>query len=610
MSWQAGSTLVVTLAAVGGMLWYESRRPSAKLLALVAALAALAVAARVLFAAVPNVQGTTDVALLSGYVLGPAPGFMVGALGALASNLFLGQGPWTPWQMVGWGAAGLAGALLAAVAGRRLGRWPLALWCGAAGLVFGAWMDLFTLTNFAAQTSADGYIAIATLSLPFNIAHAIGNFALCLAFGPSFVRVLERFSRRLHVRWAPAETRPARATATITTVLALTLVLGGATVATAAPRSVRDGVQYLERAQNDDGGFGGAPRQASSQLVTGWTVLGLEAAGRHPLDMRSGKRTPIDFIRAGVPALEETGELERTILALRGAGLDPRSFGGRELLADLERKRRPDGSFSGLSNWTAFGIMSLRACGRSTGSPAVRRAGAWLARQQNDDGGFSFATRGGGSFVDETGAALQGLAAAGRRRGRVVERALDYLRGAQNLDGGFGQTEGYRSNAQSTSWAVQGIVAAGRAPDSYRRDGRSPLRYLVTLQQGDGSFRYSRSSAQTPVWVTAQVVAALQRKAFPVRAPKRKRVKQTAAPVPQASDKGKVVKRSKVRRRGSTEPPRRRREPRTAVATRPVSTNAAPERNEDDGLPLFIPVGAAVAAAGATGAYFLRRHRT
>ncbi len=538
MSWQGASALVVALAAVGGMLWFESRRPGAKLIALVAALAALAVAARVLFTAVPNVQGTTDVALLSGYVLGPAPGFMVGALGALASNLFLGQGPWTPWQMVGWGAAGLGGALLATLAGRRLGRWPLAIWCGLAGLAFGAWMDLFTLTSFAAETSTDGYLAVATLSLPFNVAHAIGNFALCLTFGPAFVRVLERFSRRLHVRWAPVDRGHERAAATITTVLALCVVLGGASVATASPRAVRDGVRYLERAQNTDGGFGGAPRQGSSQLVTGWTVLGLAAAGRHPLEVRSGGRTPIAFMRAGARSLSETGELERTILALRGAGLDPRRFGGRDLLADLDRKRRPDGSFSGLSNWTAFGIMALRASGRSAGSRALRRATAWLARQQNDDGGFSYATRGGGSFVDETGAALQGLAAGGRRRGRVVGRALSYLRRAQNPDGGFGQSAGSRSNAQSTAWAVQGIVAAGRAPASFRRAGRSPLRYLATLQQGDGSFRYSRSSAQTPVWVTAQAVAALQRRAFPVAEPVRKRVpraRPVAAPRAQGS---------------------------------------------------------------------------
>ena len=612
MSWQAASALVVSLTAMGGILWYESRRPSAKLVALVAALAALAVAARVLFAAVPNVQGTTDVALLSGYVLGPAPGFMVGALAALASNLFLGQGPWTPWQMVGWGAAGLGGALLASVAGRRLGRWPLAICCGLAGLAFGAWMDLFTLTSFAAETSTDSYIAIAALSLPFNIAHAIGNFALCLTFGPAFVRMLERFSRRLHVRWTPVDAGRARGAATLTTMLALCMVLGGSTVAMASPRSVRDGVRYLERAQNEDGGFGAAPRQGSSHLITGWAALGLEAAGRHPLDVRTAGRTPIDFIRAGTGSLSETGELERTILALRGAGLDPRRFGGRDLLADLERKRRPDGSFSGLSNWTAFGIMALRASGRGARSAAVRRAGSWLARQQNDDGGFSYATRGGGTFVDETGAALQGLAAAARRRGPVVKRALAYLRKAQNPDGGFGQADGSRSNAQSTAWAVQGLVAVGRAPASFRRAGRSPLRYLASLQQSDGSFRYSRSSTQTPVWVTAQAVAALERKAFPVVEPQRRRTRR-ARPVDVAAPKDEAVRERDPRRSAPSataamDSPRPRRARTTAVSARPVSARAPSEQQNDSELPLFI-IGAAALTATATGAYVLHRRR-
>ena len=613
MSWQAGSAALVAVAAAAGIVWFERRRPDAKLVALVAALAALAVAARVLFAAVPNVQGTTDVALLSGYVLGPAPGFMVGALAGLASNLFLGQGPWTPWQMVGWGGAGLFGALLAALWGRRLGRRSLALACGVAGLAFGAWMDLFTLTSFAAQTSAHGYVAIATLSLPFNVAHAVGNVVLCLVFGPSFVRVVERFSRRLQVRWAPVAPRRAPGAATLTILLlAAAVPLALAPAAGASGDSVRGGLRYLERAQNRDGGFGGAPGEGSSQLVSGWAALGLAAGGRHPLDVRRAGRTPIDFIRAGVGSLRETGELERTILAVRGAGLDPRRFGGRNLIADLDRKRRPDGSFSGLANWTAFGIMALRASGRSPESAAVRRAGAWLAAQQNDDGGFAFATRAGGSFVDETGAALQGLAAAGRR-GRVARRALSYLRRAQNADGGFGQADGHKSNAQSTAWAVQGIVAGGGRPASFRQEGRSPLRYLATLQQGDGSFRYSRSSAQTPVWVTAQVVAALRRRAFPVEEPPRRRARGVARPAAAPTAAVRSAPRRPEAPARDQEPPRRaagdavRAEAPPAVAARPVRARAPAESG--GGVPLALPLAAAIPAAAGCAVLILRRRR-
>src|SRR3954454_8189308 len=101
---------MVVLAA--GVAWYERSRPTAKVLSLVGALAALATVGRIAFAPIPNVKPTTDLALFAGYALGPVPGFAVGAVAALASNVFCGQGPWTPCQMVGWGAAGLLGGLL------------------------------------------------------------------------------------------------------------------------------------------------------------------------------------------------------------------------------------------------------------------------------------------------------------------------------------------------------------------------------------------------------------------------------------------------------------------------------------------------------------------
>ena len=91
------------------------------MIALVATLAAMAALGRVAFAALPNVKPTTDIVLIAGYVLGGAPGFMVGAVAALASNLFFGQGPWTPWQMVAWGGVGVFGGGLGPA--RRPANW-------------------------------------------------------------------------------------------------------------------------------------------------------------------------------------------------------------------------------------------------------------------------------------------------------------------------------------------------------------------------------------------------------------------------------------------------------------------------------------------------------
>ena len=152
MTWQAASFLVLVCVLVAGFAWYERDKPPARVIALVATLAALAVVGRLAFAAIPNVKPTTDIVLFAGYALGAVPGFAVGAITALVSNVFLSQGPWTPWQMVGWGAVGVAGGLLARVLrSREPGRLVLAAVCGLAGLAFGAWMDLYQLTLAARQ---------------------------------------------------------------------------------------------------------------------------------------------------------------------------------------------------------------------------------------------------------------------------------------------------------------------------------------------------------------------------------------------------------------------------------------------------------------------------
>src|SRR3712207_3510461 len=117
MTWQAASFVVLGVVLLAGFAWYERSKPPSQVVAVVAALAALAVAGRVALAAVPNVVATTDIVLFAGFAFGAAPGFAVGALAGLVSNFWLGQGPWTPWQMAAWGLCGIAGAMLGRATG-------------------------------------------------------------------------------------------------------------------------------------------------------------------------------------------------------------------------------------------------------------------------------------------------------------------------------------------------------------------------------------------------------------------------------------------------------------------------------------------------------------
>lgn len=207
VDWQLAGFAALALAIAIGVAWYERSRPSSRVVAAVAMLAALAVVGRVAFAAVPSVKPTTDVIVLTGYSLGGAPGFMVGATTALVSNFYFGQGPWTAWQMVAWGGAGAGGALLARVTSRRAGRYTLALWCAFTGLAFGAFMNLGTVVGYAGSDVSGGFVAVLVQALPFDIAHAVGNFVFCLAFGPGLVRVLHRMRERSTVIWPAAPRR-------------------------------------------------------------------------------------------------------------------------------------------------------------------------------------------------------------------------------------------------------------------------------------------------------------------------------------------------------------------------------------------------------------------
>jgi energy-coupling factor transport system substrate-specific component len=563
MSWPLASFAIVGLVLGAGWLAYERRRPSARMAAVVAVMAALAALGRDAFAALPDVKPITAMTLVVGYSLGPLPGFTVGALGMLVSNFMLGQGPYTPWQMAAWGMVGLGGAVLARLSGRRLGRLPLAFACAVSALAAKEVMNLYTWTLGASHTPA-AFLAVAGQALAYDITDTVASFFFGLAFAPELARVLGRVRARMDVVWldrpaspsagdrqGPGRRRLLGAAGSMlgVTVAAIALAGGPPAPGARAAGAVRTGshsparpasvapartsaadafvarlqisreLRFLEGAQNADGGFGGSRGQSTSELYTAWVAMGLAAAGRDPLSLRRGGHTVLDAIRAEAGGLHGAGDLERTILALRACGASVHSLPGGDPVRRLLSLRAGDGSFAHLSNLTSFAILALRSAGYTPASPQVRGAVSWLERQQNRDGGFGFATRGSGSDVDDTAAAMQAVASGAGTRG-ALSRAGSFLVRAQNRDGGYPQQPGGESNAQSTAWAIQGLTAAGRNVAALTRGGsRSPLGYLQTLLAPDGSVRYSRTGGQTPVWVTAQALTALAQKPFPISPP-------------------------------------------------------------------------------------------
>ncbi len=199
---QAGLSLLLAAGAllIAGFAWLETGPGSAKEIALIATLAGAAAAGRVLFGAIPGVQPVTVMAVAAGAALGARAGFAVGALAALVSNFFLGQGTWTPWQMLAWGGCGVVGALFAPV---LRGRVPFATLCFVLGFAFSTLMDLWLWLSFYPHTW-QALVVVLGRGVWFSAAHALGNVVLALAAGPELRRLLERYGRRLRVEvaWA------------------------------------------------------------------------------------------------------------------------------------------------------------------------------------------------------------------------------------------------------------------------------------------------------------------------------------------------------------------------------------------------------------------------
>ncbi|WP_302798083.1 ECF transporter S component [Adlercreutzia equolifaciens] len=171
-------TLIVLYALAPFFVSFEGRRPQAREIAVVAVLAALAVVARAAFVWVPHFKPMAAIVMIAGIAAGPQTGFLVGSVAALASNFIFGQGPWTPWQMLAFGVAGLVAGLLAdaRVFPRANLTWPRRIALAVTGFVLivglvGPILDTSTFFYLSTAPTLELATAVYLAGLPVNAAH-------------------------------------------------------------------------------------------------------------------------------------------------------------------------------------------------------------------------------------------------------------------------------------------------------------------------------------------------------------------------------------------------------------------------------------------------------
>lgn len=88
------------------LLVFEHRKAKAREIVMISTMSAITVVANLFCAYTIPVHAGTALVIISGIALGPEAGFLIGALSRFICNMFTGQGPWTPWEMIAWGIIG------------------------------------------------------------------------------------------------------------------------------------------------------------------------------------------------------------------------------------------------------------------------------------------------------------------------------------------------------------------------------------------------------------------------------------------------------------------------------------------------------------------------
>ncbi len=177
---------------------FENHPHNARELVLIGVMTAISVVGRLIFAPLPAFKPVSAIVTLTGIAFGGQAGFVTGALTALISNMFFGQGPWTPLQMVVWGFIGLISGWIF-FQSKKPNLVLICLFGAVAGGAYSVFMDLFwSLTN-ESGFSLSRFVAYLTTSLPFTLTYMISNVIFLFVLSKPILKKLLRVKLKYNV---------------------------------------------------------------------------------------------------------------------------------------------------------------------------------------------------------------------------------------------------------------------------------------------------------------------------------------------------------------------------------------------------------------------------
>ena len=192
------SLFIVVYTMIPFFLVYENRKPKAREIVTIAMMSAIVVFFNMISYMMTPFQPGTALVIITGIAFGPEAGFLTGALARLILNVFMQQGPWTPWQMFGFGLIGFLAGVLFRPGALPRGRVALCVYGGLSTLIlYGAIVNFGSLLMFG-NTALNwaGLLAVYASGLPFDLVHAAATVLFLAILGPAMIEKLERLRRK------------------------------------------------------------------------------------------------------------------------------------------------------------------------------------------------------------------------------------------------------------------------------------------------------------------------------------------------------------------------------------------------------------------------------
>jgi energy-coupling factor transport system ATP-binding protein len=187
------SLLIILETMLPFALVFESRKPQARELVIISVMCAVGVAGRAAFFMLPQFKPVVAVVIIAGVAFGGEAGFLVGAMTGFVSNMFFGQGPWTPWQMFSFGIIGFIAGVLFRKGILRRNRAALCVYGGLSALfVYGILMDSSMVLINQPQPTGAMFFAAWLQGIPFNLVHALATVVFLAVISQPLLEKLDR----------------------------------------------------------------------------------------------------------------------------------------------------------------------------------------------------------------------------------------------------------------------------------------------------------------------------------------------------------------------------------------------------------------------------------